>query len=356
MQKIVKSRSKKRGLPPGSLVHIGEKKRETAIISLIEYSENSFEKRQLMPDELPGLNYNSETTKWLNVEGLNEIDVLAKIGEVLDIHPLVMEDILNTDQRPKIEVYDNYMYISAKMLSFDNEDEDNEFIIEQVSFILGSNYIVSFSERDTEVFEPVMKRLEQGLSRARKLNTDYLVYCLLDIIVDDYFDILENLSETIETAEDEMVSHTTEKTLLTINKLKRQVLFLHKAVWPLRDVLSSLERGESSLIKESTDIYIRDLYDHVIQVMDTTETLRDILSGMMDVYLSSASNRMNEIMKVLTIISTVFIPLSFIVGVYGMNIQNMPELNWYWMYPVLWLVMILIALTMLLYFKKKKWW
>lgn len=354
MQNIVKSRSQVRGLPPGSLVYIGDKKRATTIMELIEYSEDSFEQRELSLDDLSKLDNSNGTVKWINVEGLHEVNILAKIGEVFNIHPLALEDILNTDQRPKIEFYEKYMYASAKMLFYDAVN--NEFSIEQISFILGSDYIISFSERDTDVFVPVIKRLQQSFSRVRMLSTDYLLYCLLDIIVDDYFAVLEILSEIIEDAEDEMISNTTDKTLMTINKLKRQVLFLHKAVWPLRDVLSSLERGESSLIKESTDIYIRDLYDHLVQVMDKIETLRDILSNMMDVYLSSTSNRMNEIMKVLTIISTVFMPLSFIVGVYGMNIRNMPELNWYWMYPFLWLIMLSIAGAMLFYFKKKRWW
>ncbi|QNU65975.1 magnesium/cobalt transporter CorA [Ruminiclostridium herbifermentans] len=354
MHKIIKSRSKNRGLPPGSLVYIGDKKRDKTLISLIEYDEEFFEQRELKLDDLSELDYNRKTVKWINVEGLYQIDILSRIGEVFDIHPLAMEDILNTDHRPKIEYYDKYMYISAKMLFYNSKD--NEFNIEQISFILGSNYIISFSERDIDVFEPVIKRLQQGMIRERKLSADYLLYCLLDIIVDDYFNVLECISETIEAAEDDMINHTSDKTLITINKLKRQVLFMHKGVWPLRDVLSSLGRGDSHLIKEATEIYIRDLYEHVVQVMDTTETLRDILSGMMDVYLSSTSNRMNEIMKVLTIISTVFMPLSFIVGVYGMNIPNMPELSWRWMYPALWLVMLSIAGTMLYYFKKKKWW
>jgi len=354
MQKIVKSRSQKRGLPPGSLVHIGDKKRESTKIELIEYNEDSFVQKEIGPDDLPGVNNHKATVKWINVEGLHEVDILAKIGQVFDLHPLALEDVLNTDQRPMIEVYDHYICISAKMLFYDAQS--GEFNIEQVSFILGDNYIITFCERDTDVFEPVMRRLKQGVSRIRKLGADYLTYCLLDIIVDDYFDVLEDFSEEIEAAEDEIAGHTTNKTLRTIHKLKRQVLFLHKAVWPLRDVLSSLERGESPLINDSTEIYIRDLYDHVVQVMDTTETLRDILAGMMDVYLSSTSNRMNEIMKVLTIISTLFMPLSFIVGVYGMNIKNMPELDWPWMYPALWVIMISIVVSMLYYFKKRKWW
>lgn len=354
MQKLVKSRSQIRGLPPGSLVHIGERKRETTILELMEYGEDFFEQRNLTLDDLSKLDGQKASVKWINVEGLHEVDLLAKIGEAFNLHPLVLEDILNTDQRPKIEVYDQYIYISAKMLFYNIEA--SEFNIEQVTIILGDNYIISFSERDTDVFEPVMRRLQQGMSRIRKLGADYLAYCLLDVIVDDYFKVLENFSDEIENVEDETVIRTTNKTLRTIHKLKRQVLFLHKAVWPLRDVLSALERGESPLIKDSTDIYIRDLYDHVVQIMDSTETLRDILSSTMDVYLSSASNRMNEVMKVLTMFSTIFMPLTFIVGVYGMNIKNIPELSWPWIYPTLWLFMISTVAGMLYYFKKKKWW
>lgn len=354
MQKIVKSRSQTIGLPPGSLVHIGDRKRESAVITLIDYSEDFYEHREIDKRELSRLKSRESGVRWINVEGLHETDVLEKIGEVFNLHPLVLEDILNTDQRPKIDINDEYIYISAKKLAYDGGLD--EFDIEQVSFILGKDFIVSIAEKDTDVFEPVIKRLKQGMSRFRKMGADYLVYCLLDVIVDNYFTVLEAYGEKVEIVEDQMVVRTTAQTLRTIHKLKRQILFLHKSVWPLREVLSLLERGESLLVKESTGIYLRDLYDHVIQVMDTTETLRDILASMLDVYLSSTSNRMNEIMKVLTIISTVFMPLSFIVGVYGMNIPNMPELSWPWMYPALWLVMASIAAVMLVFFKKKKWW
>ncbi|MDF2987685.1 MAG: magnesium Mg(2+) and cobalt Co(2+) transport protein CorA [Eubacterium sp.] len=354
MPKLVKSRSGTIGLPPGSLVHIGEKKRDTTLITLIGYDEDNYEERKLEAMELKSFNKRENGVQWLNIEGLSDVDTLGKIGEMFNLHPLILEDILNTDQRPKIDINDEYIYISSKMLSYNSEV--NEFDVEQVSFVLGKNYVLSISEKDTDVFEPVIHRLKQGMSRIRKLGADYLVYCLLDVIVDNYFAVLEGFGEKIEVVEDEMVIRTNRQTLGTIHDLKRQILFLHKAVWPLREVLSFLERGESLLVQEATGIYIRDLYDHVIQVMDTTETLRDILSSMLDVYLSSTSNRMNEIMKVLTIISTVFMPLSFIVGVYGMNIKNMPELNWPWMYPALWLVMISISVFMLIYFKKRKWW
>ncbi len=354
MQKIVKSRLQTIGLPPGSLVHIGDKKRDTTVITQIEYGEDTFRQNNISTKNLAEIKQTEGKALWLNIEGLHETEVLAQIGERFGLHPLVMEDILNTDQRPKIEFSQDYMYICVKMLSYDKKL--GEFDIEQISLVLGKNFVISFCEKDTDIFAPVIKRLGLSAGRIRKLGTDYLMYCLLDIIVDNYFTVLEDFSEEIEVAEDELIVRTTSKTLKTIHKLKRQVLFLHKAVWPLRDVLSSLERGESELINESTSIFIRDLYDHVVQAMDTTETIRDILSSMLDIYLSSTSNRMNEIMKVLTIISTVFMPLSFIVGIYGMNIRNMPELGWPYMYPVLWGIMIAIAASMLYYFKKKKWW
>lgn len=354
MQKFVKSRLQTIGLPPGSLVHVGERKRDTTLITLYEYSEDIFEQKEIKLEELSYSEAKAGVVKWLNIEGLHEVDVLEKVGETFNLHPLVLEDILNTDQRPKIEFSDDYIYISAKMLL--NDTHSSDFFIEQVSFVIGKNYILSFSERDTDIFEPVVKRLKQSMSRIRKLGPDYMTYCLLDIIVDNYFSVLEKLGDQIEFAEDEMLAHTTGKTLKAIHRLKRQVLFLHKAIWPLRDVLSSMGRGESDLVNSSTEIYIRDLYEHVIQIMDTTETLRDILSGMLDVYLSTTSNRMNEIMKVLTIISTIFIPLTFLVGVYGMNFKYMPELNWPYMYPLLWLIMGTIAALMIYYFKKKNWW
>jgi magnesium Mg(2+) and cobalt Co(2+) transport protein (corA) len=354
MQKIVKSRSKTIGLPPGSLVHIGDRKRDTTVVTLMEYGEERFNQKSVSIEKLPDIGHTEENAIWLNVEGLHEVDVLDKIGTSFAIHPLVMEDILNTDHRPKIEISQDYVYICAKMLSYDKML--GEFDIEQISLVLGKNFVISFCEKDTDIFEPVIKRLSLGAGKIRKLGTDYLIYCLLDVIVDNYFTVLEEFGDRIEIAEDELIVRTTSKTLRTVHKLKRQALFLHKAVWPLRDVLSSLERGESDLMNDTTTIYIRDLYDHVVQVMDTTETIRDILSSMLDIYLSSTSNRMNEIMKVLTIISTVFMPLSFIVGLYGMNLKNMPELNWPYMYPVLWLVMVTIAALMIYYFKKKKWW
>jgi magnesium transporter len=353
MNTIMKKRSKKAGLPPGSLIYTGEKKNEIIKIKLFNYTVDKFEEKVVDLNDISLLKQETSTVHWINVEGIHDVNIIEKLGNCFGIHPLVLEDILNTGQRPKIENYENYTYIVIKMLFYDNKLD--EFTTEQESFILGENYVISFSERKVEIYNTIREGIKQGIGRIRKMGADYLIYNLLDAIVDNYFVVLEELSEKIEDAEDELVSNPSKSTLQVIHKLKRQMLYLHKSVWPLREVVNSLSRSETPLVNESVNIYIRDLYDHVIQVMDTTETLRDILSSMLDMYLSSVSNKMNEIMKVLTIISTVFIPLSFIVGLYGMNLSNMPEYNWPWMYPVVWVIMISIATLMLIFFKKKKW-
>lgn len=354
MNTIVKKRSIKAGLPPGSLIYTGEKKSEKIKIKLFNYSVDRFEEKVIDLNDIKSIQREKNSVLWINVEGIHDVNTIEKFGSCFGIHPLVLEDILNTGQRPKIENYEGYTYIVAKMLFYDNKL--SEFTIEQESFILGENYVISFSERKVEIYNTVCEGIRQGVGRIRKMGADYLLYNLLDVIVDNYFVVLEKLSDTIEDAEDELISNPSKDTLQGIHKLKRQMLYLHKSVWPLREVVSFLTRSETPLVKEPVDLYIRDLYDHVIQVMDTTETLRDILSSMLDIYLSSVSNKMNEIMKVLTIISTVFIPLTFIVGVYGMNLTNMPELKWQWTYPVVWVIMISIATLMLIFFKKKKWW
>lgn len=353
MNTIMKKRSKKAGLPPGSLIYTGEKKNEIIKIKLFNYTVDKFEEKVVDLNDVSLLKQETSTVHWINVEGIHDVNIIEKLGNSFGIHPLVLEDILNTGQRPKIENYENYTYIVVKMLFYDNKLD--EFTIEQESFILGENYVISFSERKVEIYNTIREGIKQGIGRIRKMGADYLIYNFLDAIVDNYFVVLEELSEKIEDTEDELVSNPSKNTLQVIHKLKRQMLYLHKSVWPLREVVNSLSRSETPLVNESVNIYIRDLYDHVIQVMDTTETLRDILSSMLDMYLSSVSNKMNEIMKVLTIISTVFIPLSFIVGLYGMNLSNMPEYNWPWMYPVVWVIMISIATLMLIFFKKKKW-
>lgn len=353
MPNPMKKRSKKAGLPPGTLVHIGERKSEKTKIAILDYDElHVQEKEAKTADEC--LPFKDEpTVTWINVDGLHQVEVLEKLGEGFGLHPLVLEDILNTDQRPKMEDYGDYMYIVLKMLSWNEKSDETE--AEQISIILGETFVITFQEKEGDVFDPIRQRIKDNKGRIRKMGTDYLAYTLLDSIVDNYFIILEKLGEKIEFLEEELVTNPTPKTLQTLHHLKREMIFLRKSVWPLREVISGLERGESPLIKEATRIYLRDVYDHTIQVIDTVETFRDMLSGMLDIYLSSISNRMNAVMKVLTIIATIFMPLTFIAGIYGMNFQYMPELGWRWGYPMVLLIMLATGVFMLIAFRRKKW-
>jgi len=353
MPKLVKRRSKKAGLPPGTLVHIGEKKAEAPKINIMDYDEAHFQEQEIKTIEECFLFKDKPTVTWINVDGLHQVEILEKLGGCYGLHPLVLEDILNTDQRPKMEDYGEYLYIVLRMLNYN--DKSSEIESEQISLILGPNFVISFQEREGDTFNPIRERIRNGKGRIRKMEADYLAYTLLDSIVDNYFIILEKLGEKIEFLEDKLVTHPTSEILQVIHHLKREMIFLRKAVWPLREVISGLERGESSLIKESTKVYLRDVYDHTIQTIDTIETYRDMVSGMLDIYLSSVSNRLNAVMKVLTIIATIFMPLTFIAGIYGMNFKYMPELEWRWGYPIIWLIMVGIGVFMLAYFRKKKW-
>jgi len=293
------------------------------------------------------------TVTWINIDGVDRVDVIERLGKHFNLHPLALEDIVNTGQRPKMEDFLDYILLVLKMLYYD--EKEGEFKAEQISLILGPNWVISFQENAGDVFDPIRERIRSDKGRIRKMGADYLVYALMDAIVDNYFIILEKIGENIEEIEDKLVTNPAPETLQALHILKRQMIFLRKSVWPLREVISRLERWESQLVNKSTDIYLRDLYDHTIQVIDAIETFRDMLSGMLDIYLSSVSNRMNEVMKVLTIIATIFIPLTFVAGLYGMNFKFMPELEWPWGYPFVLLVMFAIGILMVIYFRKKKW-
>ena len=349
----VKKRSTKTGLPPGVLIHIGEKKVELVRINILDYDENQFEEKEAKTIEECFPFKDKPTITWINIDGLHQVDLIEKIGKHFDFHPLLLEDILNTEQRPKIEDFETHIYIVLKMLYY--EDKTNEIISEQFSIIFGQNFVISFQEKEGDIFVPIRERIRTGKSRIRKMGSDYLAYSLIDAIVDSYFIILEKLGENIEDVEEKMIANPTPETLRAIHRLKRKMISLRKSVWPLREVVNAFERSDSKLIQESTRIYLKDVYDHTIQVIDTVETFRDMLSGILDIYLSSISNKMNEIMKVLTIIATIFIPLTFIVGVYGMNFEYMPELKWQWGYPVIWSVILIVGISMIAYFRKKKW-
>lgn len=291
---------------------------------------------------------------WINIDCLHQVDILEKIGACYGFHPLVLEDILS-DQRPKVEDYDDYIFIVLKMLYYKKEIEEESINSDQASLILGPNFVVSFTEKEADVFKPLQDRLRTGKGRIRKSGADYLAYSMIDAVVDQYFVVLEKLGEKFEDLEDQIVVNPEPTSLSTIYKMKRDMLFLRKSVWPLREAISSLQRLDSPLISESTKIYLRDVYDHTIQVIENVETFRDMSASLLDTYLSSLSNRLNEVMKVLTVISTIFIPLTFIVGLYGMNFKYMPEIESPWGYPSVIALMIVVALVMLTYFKKRKW-
>lgn len=339
-------------MPPGSLIHIGERRKEKARITAILYDKERFEAKDVLAGDLKAIK-DSKQIAWIDVEGLHDVPVLEQVGHVFDLHPLVMEDILNTDQRPKVENYGEYIYIVLKMLCYD--EVKNEIVADQVSIILGKNYVLSFQEGELDVYDPIRRRLKDEKSRLRNTGSDFLAYSIIDAIVDNYFYVLEKFGDKIEDVEDELVKKPGISTLNVIHRSKRGMLFLRKSVWPLRELAGSLEREESDLLSDSVRIYLRDVHDHAVYLVDTIETFRDMLSGMLDIYLSSVNNRMNEIMKVLTIIATLFMPLSFVAGVYGMNFKYMPELEWRHGYPAIMGFMAAVAGVMFIYFRRKKW-
>jgi magnesium transporter len=340
--------------PPSSQPSSSEKKADTPKITVIDYDATYYQEIEVKSVEECFVYKDKTSVTWINIDCLGQMDVLEKLGACYGFHPLVLEDILS-DQRPKVEDYDNYIFIVLKMLYYKKENAEESIDADQVSLILGPNYVVSFKEKEVDVFNPLRDRLRTGKGRIRKQGADYLAYSLMDAIVDHYFVILEKLGERFEELEDKIVASPEPATLPTIYVLKRDMLFLRKSVWPLREAISRLQRMDSPLISESTKIYLRDVYDHTIQVIENVETFRDMSASLLDTYLSSLSNRLNEVMKVLTIISTIFIPLTFIVGLYGMNFRYMPELNSPWGYPSVIVLMLMVALIMLIYFRKRKW-
>lgn len=348
-----KKKSVKVGLPPGSFIHVGEKKVEKAKISLAEYDEKNVEMREITSIEEIEAYTDTPQVTWINVCGLHDTELLKQIGEKFNIHPLVLEDILNTETRPKIEIADDYVFIALKMLTFNPAEKEIES--EQISFILGKSFVFSFLEKSDSVFYPIKERISNQQGRIRKHESDYLFYALMDIVVDQYFLLLEQIEEHIEILDDEVSTKTEKSHIEKIFNLKNQLLVTRRSIWPLREIFTELIRGESELINPAIEPYLRDLLDHTIQITETIELQREISTGLMETYLSMMSNKMNEVMKVLTVIATIFIPLTFIAGIYGMNFKFMPELEWPWAYFVVWGVMISIGAIMLLYFKRKKW-
>lgn len=351
-RKLVVKRGKKRGAPPGTMVHIGRHQPETTSLQLFDYSVDELREVTLTdPDSYQRAANNGRVT-WLNLDGVNQAPVVEKLGNIFDLHPLVMEDILNTDQRPKVEDYDGYLYIVLRMLRFDKDQQQIQS--EQVSLVMGENFVLSFQEQPGDVFESIRQRLRGG-RRIRFMRADYLTYALLDAVVDHYFEMLEHLGDQVEELEDQLIDEPGPDSLARIHHYKREMLLLRKAVWPLREVLSRLARDDSPLIGQETRLYLRDVYDHAVHVIDSIDTIRELLVGMLDLYMSSVSKRMNEIMKVLTIFASLFMPLTFIAGVYGMNFTVMPELHWRWGYPAVMLLMLVIFSGLLIAFRRNRW-
>lgn len=353
-QRFIKKRSVKAGLPPGSMVHIGTAPEGGVEIAAIRYDQATLDEQRYgsmdacLADlgRLPGVT-------WLNVEGVHDVDLIRRLGERFSLHPLVLEDIVNTVQRPKLEDYGDYLFIVLRMLQ---PTGDNGFDSEQVSFILGPDFLFTFQEgKRGDVFDAVRGRLRGAKGKIRGQGAGYLAYALIDAIVDSYFVVIETLGERLVEVEEELALSPDRSTLQRINGMKKEIIYLRKSVWPVREVVSFLERGDTQLVDDTCRVYFRDIYDHTIQVIDTVETYRDLLSGMLDLYLSSISNRTNEVMKFLTVIGTIFMPLTFLAGVYGMNFKHMPELEWRYGYFGLWAVMLLVTLGLVTYFRRKRW-
>lgn len=349
----------KAGLPPGTAVYTGEQTETEIKISLIDYDSENATFLSSRKIEDCALYKNKSTVTWINIDGLHQVDLVEKLCQCFELHPLTVEDILNTTQRPKIDVFDDHVFLVVRM--HHHHEETGVISSEQVSFVLGKTFLLTFQETIGDSFDSVRSRIKQNKGRIRKMGADYLAYALVDSIVDNYFTVLEKVGEDIEELEDELVKKPSTDTMQTIHFMKREMILLRKSIWPLREVISSMRRDEIPQISPDITMFLNDLYDHTIQVIDTIETYRDMISGMLDIYLSSISNRMNEIMKVLTLFAAIFIPLTFIAGVYGMNFNtakspfNMPELDWFYGYPFALVLMAALGIGMLIYFKTRKW-
>ncbi|TVR39977.1 MAG: magnesium and cobalt transport protein CorA [Cryomorphaceae bacterium] len=347
-------RAVKTGLPPGTAVFTGRRYMEHIRLSDFQYnSDDCLERENIHLQDVLETDRSPHNISWLNIEGLHEVETIETMGAQWGMHKLTVEDVLNTSQRPKLEEFDNYLYVVLRMLHWDEENKRLED--EQVSFVLLQGRLITFQERTGDVFDHVRKRLREGKGLLRGRGADYLLYALIDSVIDYYFLVLEKLGMRMEEIEDLVLEQPESGVLAELHRIRRDMLHLRRSVYPLRDVMNRFERAEEPHVQESTRVYIRDLYDHTIQVIETVEVFRDMASGMLDLYMNSLSNRLNTVMKTLTVIATIFIPLTFIVGIYGMNFEHMPELAWEWGYFGILAIMTLLALGMLLYFRVKKW-
>lgn len=352
-RKLGKSGSgKKKGLPPGSLVHIGQVKTDSTSIELIEYDQKSIVTKSRVSLAEASKHLETPKTTWIKVTGLQDTNIIGELGKAFRMHPLLIEDILNTGQRPKVELMEDYIFLTMKTLGLSS---DKTVVSDQISFVLRKNVLISFHESELSLFEPLKERMKLENSRLRTHGVDYLFYALIDIIVDNYFEVIEAMAEVMDDIEDKLYGDPDDKILEKIQYIKKELLFVKKAVFPLREAVNTLTKVETPLIDQQQIRYLSDVYDHIMQIYETVENYRDLNAGLKDMYLSILSNRMNKVMQVLTIIATIFIPLTFIAGIYGMNFEFMPELHWKYAYPLVWVIMIGTALVMLRMFRKNKW-
>lgn len=345
--------SKKSGLPPGTLIHIGKKRASKVRITAIDYTESLYNESEFQDISNCFPFKETSSTSWINIDGIHNTEIIEALGNHFGHHPLLMEDILNTLSRPKLEEYEDYLFLNLKMLGIGKDQ--NAIISEQVSLILGKNYVISFQEQPGDIFDSIRVRIRESKGNIRKRKADYLFYRLIDTVVDHYFFIIEHLSERIEKLEDIILVTQSTHILHQIQDLKTQLIQIRKAISPLREAVSLLQKDEVKLIHKNTLQYFRDVYQNLIQVSESIDIYREMTKNLMDLYQSGINNRMNQVMQVLTVIATIFIPLTFIVGIYGMNFDNMPELHWKYGYFIIWGIMVTVVLFMLKYFKRKKW-
>jgi magnesium transporter len=353
MLKLLKKTYEKIGQSPGSLIYIGKQPKSKATVTLLEYDRDHLEYRELTEVSDCSRIKKNNRISWLHINGLHDISLIEKIGSIFELNSLVLEDILNTEHRPKFQSLDNHLFFLIK--SFIYDDKNDTLTTDQISLILGSNYVLSFQETENNIFGALIKRIESGKGRIRNQGSDYLAYAILDVIIDRYFLMLNKIGNTTEDIEIELIENLSKTILHKIYTLKRELLFFHRSVYPIRELIDGIKSSDTKLIKKTTTPFIQDLSDHYVQIIETIETNRTLITTMLDTYISLNSNKMNEVMKVLTIVATLFIPLTFIVGIYGMNFEYMPELSWRWGYPMIWAIMILLILIMFVFFKYKKW-
>jgi magnesium transporter len=353
MHRPLKTRSRKAGLPPGTAVHIGEKKSEITRVRIMHYDAAVLSERELDRIEEGAALRAAGGVTWVHVTGVHDVELLGTLGKSFGLHPLVVEDISNTDQRPKVEEYEGYAYLVIKLLHDDTSNGDT--VVEQVSVVLGPDFVLSFEEAEPTVFEAVRQRLRDDRGGIRAQGADYLAYSLLDAVVDSYFEVLEKFGERVELLQEELLKKPGGRAQHGLHQMRREMIRLRKSVWPLREVIGTLERGGSGLFRRETWVYLRDVYDHVIHMIDTLESLNEVLTYTMDLNLLNATNRLNEIIKVLTVFATLSIPPMLIASIYGMNFRFMPELGWPWGYPFALALMAVLAGAMLVYFRRKKW-